>query len=128
MNKSASPEERLRVVLTAAAENMFPAEEEIPLIEVSARASDGDTPLHVFAWRGDVESSAVLIDAGAPVDAQGDMGETPLHVALRKENEALVALLMKAGANVDLRSEFDETARELANKLGGTFADLINGD
>jgi ankyrin repeat protein len=115
---------QLEAVLRAAAESMFPAEEDAP-IDVSSRAPDGDTPLHVFAWRSDPESAKVLIEAGADVNAIGDMGETPLHVALRKENEALILLLLTAGASVTIRSEFNENPQEVAKRLGGNLAELL---
>ncbi len=114
----------LQTVLRAAAESMFPAEEEIS-IDVNSRAPDGDTPLHLFAWRGDVESARVLVSAGADVNALGDMSETPLHIALRKENEQLVILLLAARAKITLRSEFGDTAQDIARRIGGRCAELF---
>lgn len=87
-------------------------------LHVDTRGYDDDTALHVMAWREDAASAAVLIDAGADVDAVGDMGETPLHVAVGKRDRAMVDLLVRAGARSDVVSEFGRTAREKAVELG----------
>ena len=41
----------------------------------------GDTPLHYTAWNGYLESTQVLLEAGAEKDARGFQGMTPLHWA-----------------------------------------------
>ncbi|HEY6019513.1 MAG TPA: ankyrin repeat domain-containing protein [Candidatus Paceibacterota bacterium] len=125
MTKSASPEPVLEELLRSAAESFFPAEEEPLSINVATRSSEGDTPLHLFTWRGDVAAAKVLIRAGADVNAIGDMGETPLHVALRKGNEALALLFLEAGAKINIRSEFNETPQEAAMRIGGRLAEIF---
>lgn len=114
----------LQAVLRAAADSMLLEDGET--VDVYFRAPDGDTPLHLFAWRGDVESAKVLVEAGADVNATGDMGETPLHVALRKADLPLVRLLLAAGAKVTIRSEFGATAQDLAKRAGGQCAELLS--
>ena len=117
--------EKLQEVLRSAAQSMFPAEDDDGSVDVNSRSPDGDTPLHVFAWRGDVASARVLVEASADVNAAGDMGETPLHVALNQQNEALVRLFVEAGARTTIRSEFGETAQDIAQRVGGIFAKLV---
>ncbi len=123
--KKARKRKDLDQVLQSVSDIMFPAELGKRKVGLGSRDVDGDTPLHVLVWRGDVYGSKVLITAGADVDAIGDMGETPLHVALTKENAQLVEILLRAGADPDIRSEFNETAREKATRLGGTFIKLL---
>ena len=116
---------KLSELLCSAAESMFPANDGQAVIEINTRNSEGDTPLHVFAWRGDVDSARVLIEAGADINAQGDFGETPLHVAIRLQQESLIILLLAAGAKTNICSEFNQTAQEMAAKLTGDVASLF---
>ena len=104
----------LEQILRDAAGVLFPAHEEPPTITVASQDSMGDTPLHVFLWRGDDYAARILISAGANVDATGEMAETPLHVAARKATSETIALLLAAGANETLLSEFGETPYQLA--------------
>ena len=116
---------KLQEVLRYAAEHFFPSEDEPASISIDTRGPDGDTPLHLFAWRSDVESAKVLIEAGANVNAPGDMSTTPLHVALSQQCEPMVLLLLAAGAEVNIRSEFNETPQEAAQRIGGRFAEIF---
>ncbi|MBI3929073.1 MAG: ankyrin repeat domain-containing protein [Armatimonadetes bacterium] len=49
--------------------------------QVSVRNLLGWTPLHVAAYRGDVEIAALLVAYGADVQARDLQGKTPLDVA-----------------------------------------------
>ena len=108
----------LEAVLMSTSDVLFPAELGEKRVEVNSHDCMGDTPLHVMAWRSDVEGARMLLEAGAKIDAIGDMSETPLHVAIGQECSELVALLITAGANLDIRSEFGKTAREKARAQG----------
>jgi len=103
---------------------MFPAEPERCPTIVSV-GYDGDSPLHVVAWRNNLEAVQVLIDAGANVNAQGEMDETPLHVAVRQRNVLMVAAMLDAGARPDIRSKFGDTPKELALQGDGSVAKLF---
>lgn len=115
----------LEEILQSVSDVMFPAELGEKQVFIDSRDVEGDTPLHVMAWREDLYGAKVLIDGGADVNAVGDMGETPLHIALTNKNEELAELLLKSGANPNISSEFEETAREKAEVLGGTFKKLM---
>ena len=120
-----SPARTLDDVLRSVSDVLFPEHlGEMP-VGVGSRGVDGDTPLHVLAWRDDICGAELLIAAGADVNAAGDMGETPLHVAVAGEHVELVQLLLAAGGDPDLRSEFGETAREKAARVGGKMAGLF---
>jgi ankyrin repeat protein len=93
---------------------LFPADEVPRKITIECSDCDGDTPLHVFLWRGDDASAVRLVKAGANVNAIGDMGETPFHVAIRKAQIGTLALMLKAGAKLDIVSQFGQTPVELA--------------
>jgi ankyrin repeat protein len=56
---------------------------------------DGQTALHMAAWRGDAKLMAAIIAANANIDAKDYKGNTPLHMA---GSFAAVQLLMNSGA------------------------------
>ena len=110
-------------VLASTSDVVFPAEAGRQKVELNSRCCDGDTPLHVVAWRNDFEAAQVLVSAGADVNAIGEMGETPLHVAVHNENGKMARLFLDAGGRTDIRGEFG-TVLELAAKvpsLASTF-------
>src|SRR5688572_27133423 len=88
-------------VLASTSDVLFPGDISSRRMTVDCRAADGDTPLHVIAWRDDVRGARLLLAAGADVNAQGDMGYTPLHVAVAKGSVAMVTLLLEAGARTN---------------------------
>lgn len=59
------------------------------------------TPLHGAAQWGQQRVSALLIAAGADVNARADSGQTPLHLCASAGNLELVRLLVAAGADVN---------------------------
>ena len=68
--------------------------EDPDLIHVEDR--DGSTPLHCAAWKGHVEIVALLLDAGAEIDAHnnnGHWGTTALHAASHGSRKAVAELL-----------------------------------
>ena len=70
---------------------------------VQARDKDGSTPLHCATWKGHQETVAVLLDAGADVNAQNSnehWGTTPLHAAAHANQAAIAQLLIEHGADV----------------------------
>ena len=114
-------------VLLSISDVLFPADLGEKPLTIDSRNASGDTPLHVMAWRDDLEGVQILISAGADVNAVGDMGETPLHVAVTKKNLAIVEALLRAGARDDIRSEFEflSTPLEMAMDAGGAIAELF---
>jgi len=116
-------------VLQSTSDVLFPADLGERPVAIDSHDTDGDTPLHVMAWRNDLEAVQLLVAAGANVNAVGDMGETPLHVAVRSGNVAMVEVLLGAGARDDVRSEFEfvSTPRELAAEAGGAMAKFFEG-
>lgn len=114
--------------LAAIAHIMFPGDDVPREIRMDTTASDGDTPLHVFAWRTDLAAARLLIAAGADPNAIGDMGETTLYVAVRQGMPELAEALLAAGASPDIVSEFEETPREMASREGGRLADVFRSN
>ncbi len=74
---------------------------------VRAEAADGFTPLHLAAFFGQLEVAAVLLERGAPVDAEaGNPSHVqPLHSAAAGGHAAIAALLLERGADPDARQQ-----------------------
>jgi ankyrin repeat protein len=70
------------------------------------------------AAAGRTEVCAVLLDAGAPVDAQQTGGYTPLHEAALNGNDELVALLLAHGADATVTDDDGRTAADHAERAG----------
>ena len=61
--------------------------------------ADGTTALHWAVHRGDVQSAAALLAAGAAVDAANRYGVRPAHLAAENGDAAMLRALLYAGAD-----------------------------
>ena len=73
-------------------------------VDVKTKEPDGGTALHWAVHLGDRDTAALLIRAGAPVNAANDYGVTPLSLACTNGNVAIVELLLNSGANPNTAS------------------------
>jgi ankyrin repeat protein/uncharacterized membrane protein len=88
---------------------------------VNARDSEGATPLHKAAYRGDFTIAQLLIKHGADVNARENMfGETPLHCAVRSHALEVVELLLQHGADPKIKNHEGKTPLDLAYASGFT--------
>lgn len=70
---------------------------------VSARDTDGSTPLHCATWKGHERLVEVLLKHGADVNARNNndhWGTTPLHAAAHANQRAIAELLIAKGADI----------------------------
>jgi len=95
------------------------------LIEKGVRVGEVETgnrstALHDVAaeTRGTGEMAALLIQAGADVNAKTSGGYTPLIVAAGRGKTDVVRVLLDAGADVDARGASGKTAQQLAIERG----------
>lgn len=92
-------------------------------------SGDGWTPLHLAAFFGRDECTALLLTAGAShaTLSRNSTGNTPLHAALAgMTNPSLVKRLIAAGADVNARGELGITPLHLAASRGdGALCDLL---
>jgi ankyrin repeat protein len=85
------------------------------------RSSDGWTPLHLAAFFGRDDAVTLLIDHGAPLDANSTnaLRNSPLHAALAGNTlPVLVRRLVFAGADVTARDAHGNTPLHLAASRG----------
>lgn len=71
---------------------------------INARDKDGSTPLHCAVWKGQEQVVAMLLKAGADVNAHNEndhWGTTPLHAAAHANQAAIAQLLIDYGADVN---------------------------
>ena len=69
-------------------------------LDVNAPQGDGTTALHWAAYRDDLEIAALLIEAGADVDATTRVGDlSPIVMAAKNGNAAMIELLLEAGTD-----------------------------
>ena len=66
--------------------------------DVNATQADGATALHWAAYRDDLHTARLLIDAGAAAGSSNELGVTPLALACENANAAMVEVLLGAGA------------------------------
>ena len=80
----------------------------------------GNTPLHFASGSSwDLAVTAVLLAAGANVNARNQRGATPLHMAARSNhNPAVVAELVRAGADLDARDAEGNTPLHASRLFG----------
>ncbi len=85
-----------------------------------------NTPLHAAAAGGSMASVALLLDAGADVNARQHGGWTALHAAAQNGNHEMVKLLLSHGADPGLRAENNQSPLDLALMHGkGDIAALL---
>ncbi|MNY07373.1 Ankyrin repeats (3 copies) [compost metagenome] len=72
---------------------------DIPLTQVDQMNAIGERPIHIAAWKGDVEDVVWLLQNGADVNQRGDFLMTPLHYAYMGKKNENVKVLLKFGAD-----------------------------
>ena len=81
----------------------------------NARDDSGASPLDEAAWRGSVQKSVLLLDAGAKIDApETKTGATPLNEAAFQGHVAVVELLLARGADASSKDRAGFTPAENA--------------
>jgi ankyrin repeat protein len=91
--------------------------------DVNAPQVDGTTALHWAVRADDLETTDLLIHAGANVSAANREGVTPLMLAATNGSTRMIEKLIKAGANPNASlSKFGDTALMLTARTGSVEA------
>jgi len=87
--------------------------------DVNAAQGDGMTALHWTALNGDLETTNVLLVAGATVEALTRVGRyTPLHLASSRGHASVVSRLLDAGSKPNATTETGVQPLHLAAQAG----------
>lgn len=81
----------------------------------------GWSPIHYAATGPKAEVVALLLDRGAPIDAESPNRSTPLMMAARYGTEASVDLLLARGADAKRKNDLGLSAVEFARQSGRDF-------
>ena len=87
-------------------------------VDVNAPQIDGMTALHWATYQDDLETTKLLVGAGANVKAANRYGVTPLSLACTNGNAAIVELLLESGADPNTTLPGGETALMTAARVG----------
>ena len=90
--------------------------------DVNATQADGATALHWAAYRDDLATARLLIDAGAVAGASNELGVTPLALACENANAAMVEMLLAAGADATAAVGSGETLLMSCARTGSVAA------
>ena len=79
---------------------------------VKSVAPNGWTPLHAAAFADNAATAAILLAAGADVNARAKnkFDNTPLHVSMLSQSSEVAKVLMAHGAEIDARMSEGATA------------------
>ena len=92
--------------------------------DVNVKNREGNTPLHLVVYRGELDIAEFLVSNGADVNAKNNDGWTPLH---RVKNLSTAKFLVSKGADVNAKNKWGWTPRDAATEWRyTTVADYLS--
>lgn len=83
---------------------------DVETVELNGRyGSFKETPLHIFAVRGELDACKTLVEAGADLNIPGEYRFTPLHEAISQGHTSVVELFLQNGADPALTTDIGAT-------------------
>ncbi|WMT84150.1 ankyrin repeat domain-containing protein [Wolbachia endosymbiont of Listronotus oregonensis] len=78
-------------------------------VDVNSTDENGWTPLHLAAWKGQLDNARLLIEKGADINAENIFGRKPVHVAAESNNTNIIEFFLSKGMNVDDTDRYGRT-------------------
>lgn len=104
-----------------------PTEAARPLISEDTK-DESETPLHLAAYRGDIDTLKSVLDGGADINTRNAAVRTALHIAVSTSGwgEPIAVELIERKANLDLQDSDGQTALHIVSKCGNfDLAELL---
>ncbi|KNC78933.1 hypothetical protein SARC_08654 [Sphaeroforma arctica JP610] len=83
-------------------------------VKVNTKRRDGQTPLHVAAYRGNAHCCAILLLHGASLNTHDSSSRTALHLASSRGHVHIVAVLLRHGADANAQDTNGNTCAHVA--------------
>lgn len=84
--------------------------------KVDSYDNKAQTPLHIAAIYGYIETAMILLQRRANPNARCKLGKTPLHLAAEHGHEDMVELLLQFGAHPNEKNSIEDMPAQLANR------------
>jgi ankyrin repeat protein len=86
--------------------------------DIETMDSNGWSALHHACYKGDFNSTLILLNSGANVNSFSNFKKTPLHLAALNNNYECLKLLIEKEAFIECLTDEDSTPLHLAAKKG----------
>jgi len=81
---------------------------------INVTSTEGETPLHIAAYEGSIETVKILLEHGASINEGDDLGFTPLYFAIQQEKTDTVQYLLDHGADIYHPTDMDDYPEDVA--------------
>eukprot|EP00002_Diphylleia_rotans_P017767 TRINITY_DN3445_c0_g1_i2.p1 TRINITY_DN3445_c0_g1~~TRINITY_DN3445_c0_g1_i2.p1 ORF type:complete len:189 (+),score=42.15 TRINITY_DN3445_c0_g1_i2:46-612(+) len=102
------------LTLDALKDSVLPSDYVVKGIPINVQNKDGDTPLHVAARNGKLESVRNLLRMGASVTVLNHDGENAIHQAAWEGHSQIIEFLISKCCDHDLPNKFGNTPVKVA--------------
>ncbi|WP_353276286.1 ankyrin repeat domain-containing protein [Wolbachia endosymbiont (group B) of Villa cingulata] len=70
-------------------------------VDINSKDENGWTPLHLAAWKGQLNDTRSLVEKGADINAENIFGRKPIHIAAENNNKNIIEFFLSKGMSID---------------------------